>query len=85
MLGSFLLEVMDGFNGTIDECAEEFTKRIAALLKVKWMVGAKDRGLSRLDYAVLATYKKRKIVICTCPSKEVAAHICSIHNKELSK
>ncbi len=49
------------------------------ILKDKWTLGFKDRGLGYGDYAVMMD----KEVLVKCPSKEVAEHIIDLHNKSL--
>lgn len=52
------------------------------LLKTKWILAFRDRGLGHGDYAV--TIPNQDLVV-ECPSKEVANHIVKLHNATLKE
>lgn len=72
---------MEGFVGTIDEYAKEVTRRIKTVTERKWFVGFRDRGMGRGDFAVLAKFNGKEILVVECPCREVADHICKVHNE----
>lgn len=55
-------------------------KECDAILKKKWYIGFKDRGMGHGDFAVIT---KKNLVVVECPTREIADHICKLHNDSL--
>ncbi len=73
-------DLMTDFSGSLEQYWKELSKRIASIIKKKWKIAARDRGMGRVDYAVIVTYKKKDIVLFEC-LKEIAKHVCELQNK----
>jgi len=52
------------------------------LLKTKWVLAFRDRGLGHGDYAIMTPNQD---LVVECPSKEVANHIVELHNAVLKE
>ena len=74
-------ELMEGYKGLVVEAGEELAKRTKQLLESDWEVGFRDRGMGHGDYAVLGKYKGKSIVVCECPSLQVAQYIVNLKKK----
>lgn len=71
---------MQGFAGSIpDGYVKELRKRLKAVMKRKWVAGFHNRGMGRGDFAVMAKFNGRNIVVVKCPCREIADHIVQIH------
>jgi hypothetical protein len=78
-----LEELMQGYAGSIpDGYVKELGNRIKSVMKRKWFVGFHDRGMGHGDFAVLARFKGRDIVVVKCPCREIADYICKLHEDQ---
>jgi len=78
-MNNLIEELMDGFVGSA--YATELNRRINFIKARLWYVGFQNRGNGHGDFAVMVKYKKREYVVVECPCREIADHICKIHNK----
>lgn len=63
-------------NGKHDiKAIEQMAKRV---LRMRWTIGFKDRGMGHGDYAVMT--KKYGFIVVECPDMDIAEHICNLHN-----
>lgn len=52
------------------------------ILKTKWALASRNRGIGREDFAIITPDQD---LVIECPSKEVADHIIELHNKSLAE
>ena len=64
----------------MEDYDKEYDRRFEALLKAKWSLGFKDRGMGHGDFAVVTKALKRDILIVECPNRAIAEHIIEAHN-----
>lgn len=83
MNSTFNTDVMKDFSGSLNDYVKELGRRLKTVIKRKWFVGVNDRGMGRVDFAVLAKFKGQRIVIIECSCREIANHICLWHNKSV--
>jgi hypothetical protein len=74
-------QLLKDFKGLVVDAGPYLEKQIKLVLNKKWEVGYNDRGHGHGDFAVVATYKGKTIVIVECPHKTIAEHIVETHNK----
>jgi hypothetical protein len=74
-------ELMADFKGSIADAANELENRTQKLLESEWEVGFRDRGMGHGDYAVITKYKGKTIVVCECPSLQIAQFIVNLKKK----
>ena len=83
--GVMIETLMEGFTGSIDDYVKELGKRIKTVTKCKWFVGFRDRGLGHGDFAVMTKFKGKDILVVECSDREIADHICKVHNEASQK
>jgi hypothetical protein len=59
---------------------EQYSAQQLLILQTPWAVGFRDRGMGHGDYGVVT---EDDALVCPCDSKEVAEHICELHNATL--
>lgn len=75
-------KLMQDFKGTIVDYSNELVKRTKAVLEGSWEVGFRDRGMGHGDYAVIGKFRNSTILICECPSLQVAQFICDLKKEQ---
>lgn len=69
-----------------EKLAQELLEAQQQIIKSRWAIGYRDRGLGHGDYAVVVEDdgKAPAKVVVECDSKLIAEHIIEIHNEGLT-